>query len=111
MPVVQVGRRTPGLESGVKVPGPSRREGLMSKPQEAQRDETSGFDASKPNMARVYDYMLGGKDNFAADRAEAERLINLRPQLPRDARENRQFLTRAVTWLAQQGIHQFLDIG
>src|SRR5690348_15346080 len=69
------------------------------------------LDVSKPNIARVYDYWLGGKDNFAADRAEAGRLLEIYPQLPRLARENRLFLARAVTWLAAQGIGQFLDIG
>jgi SAM-dependent methyltransferase len=64
-----------------------------------------------PNIARVYDFWLGGKDNFAADRSEAERLIGIYPKLPLLARENRAFQARAVTWLAQQGIRQFLDIG
>ena len=71
----------------------------------------SGFDVTVPNIARVYDFWLGGKDNFAADRAEAERLLGLCPQLPVLARENRGFLSRAVTWLAELGIRQFLDIG
>jgi hypothetical protein len=69
------------------------------------------FDVSMPNIARVYDYWLGGKDSFAVDRAEAERLLKLYPWLPQRARENRLFLARAVTWLARQGIGQFLDIG
>src|SRR5271170_1246402 len=53
---------------------------------------TSGLDTSVPNMARVYNYWLGGKDHFAADRAEAERLVALYPPLPALARENRAFL-------------------
>ena len=61
--------------------------------------------------SRIYDYVLGGKDNYAADRAEAERLVAIYPQLPRLARHNRLFLVRAVTWLAGRGIRQFLDIG
>jgi hypothetical protein len=68
-------------------------------------------DTSKPSIARVYDYWLGGKDHFAADRAEAERLLAIYPDLPRLARENRQFQARAISWLAAQGIGQFLDIG
>lgn len=68
-------------------------------------------DASKPNIARVYDYWLGGKDNFVADREEAERMLAVYPQLRQRVRENRAFLTRAVTWLADQGIRQFLDVG
>ena len=70
-----------------------------------------GFDASRPNMGRVYDYWLGGKDNYAADREEAERLLAIYPQLRDLVRENRQFVTRAVTWAAQQGISQFIDLG
>jgi anti-sigma regulatory factor (Ser/Thr protein kinase) len=67
--------------------------------------------ASKPNVARIYDYLLGGKDNFAADRTEAERLLQVYPLLPARARENRLFLARAVNWIADQGIGQFVDIG
>ena len=70
-----------------------------------------GFDASTPNMARVYDCWLGGKDNYAADRAEARRLLRIYPPLRAMARENRAFLARAVTWAAEQGISQFLDLG
>jgi S-adenosyl methyltransferase len=71
----------------------------------------AGFDPATPNIARVYDYWLGGKDHFTADRAEADMLTGIVPALPRLARENREFLARAVTWLARQGIRQFLDIG
>jgi SAM-dependent methyltransferase len=70
-----------------------------------------GFDASRPSVARVYDYWLGGKDNFAADREEAERVLAVYPPLVRMVRENRLFLSRSVSWLASQGIRQFLDIG
>lgn len=66
---------------------------------------------SRPNIARVYDYWLGGKDNFAADRDEAERMLQVYPSLPTKARENRLFLARAVNWVADQGIRQFVDIG
>jgi hypothetical protein len=70
------------------------------------------LDTSRPNIARVYDYWLGGKDNFDADRAEAERLLNIYPELRRLAWENRMFTRRAVGWLAAEcGIRQFLDIG
>jgi O-methyltransferase involved in polyketide biosynthesis len=65
--------------------------------------------------SRNYVYLLGGKDNFAADREEAERLLEIYPQLRDLVRENRQFVTRAVTravtWAAQQGIGQFIDLG
>jgi SAM-dependent methyltransferase len=71
-----------------------------------------GLDKSQPNIARVYDYWLGGKNNFQADREEAERLIEVQPHLPRLARENRMFLRNAVHWLAtERGIRQFLDAG
>jgi SAM-dependent methyltransferase len=73
--------------------------------------EPTPLDTSRPNIARVYDYWLGGKDNYAADRAEAERLLAIYPHLPKLARHNRLFLARAVAWLAGRGIRQFLDIG
>ena len=69
------------------------------------------FDPSVPSIARVYDYFLGGKDNFASDRALADRMIEMAPLAPVITRENRQFLIRAVTWAASQGIGQFLDLG
>ncbi len=69
------------------------------------------LDTSRPNIARVYDYWLGGKDNFAADRDEAKRLLQVYPLLAAKARENRLFLARAVGWVADQGIRQFVDIG
>jgi hypothetical protein len=71
----------------------------------------AGFDTSVPSPARMYDYWLGGKDNFAADREAAELSARAVPQLPWLARENRDFLRRAVRFCAQQGISQFLDIG
>jgi hypothetical protein len=65
-----------------------------------------------PHPARIYDYWLGGKDNFAADREAAEAVIAVRPTVVRDIRANRAFLRRAVAWLASEaGIRQFLDIG
>jgi S-adenosyl methyltransferase len=70
-----------------------------------------GFDTSVPNIARMYDYWLGGKDNFAVDREAAERSANAVPQLPWLSRENRMFLGRAVRFCADAGITQFLDIG
>jgi hypothetical protein len=69
------------------------------------------FDASTPSIARVYDYLLNGKDNFAADRELAERLLAVAPLTAEVTRENRQFLARAVTWTANQGITQFIDAG
>ena len=72
---------------------------------------TSGFDTTVPNMARVYNYWLGGKDHFPADRAEADFLLGIYPPLRDLVRENRAFVTRAVAWAAGQGISQFLDLG
>lgn len=70
------------------------------------------LNTTRPNIARVYDYWLGGKDNYAADRKEAERLLQVHPDLRRLARENRLFVGRAVHWLAaDRGIRQFLDVG
>ncbi|MDM4719328.1 SAM-dependent methyltransferase [Micromonospora sp. WMMA1363] len=65
-----------------------------------------------PHPARVYDYVLGGKDNFAADRVLAEQGLRINPQIRTTARENRAFMTRVVRHLAAEvGIRQFLDIG
>jgi O-methyltransferase involved in polyketide biosynthesis len=69
------------------------------------------FDAQTPASARVYDYLLGGKDNFAADREVGDKLLAVAPLTVAVTRENRQFLTQAVTWAAQQGISQFVDLG
>ena len=69
------------------------------------------FDPSKPSIARVYDYLLNGKDNFAADREVAERLLAVAPLTAEVTRENRQFMARAVTWAAGRDISQFIDLG
>jgi hypothetical protein len=75
-------------------------------------EETAAFDTSVAHQARFYDYLLGGKDNFAADRAYAEAMIAAYPGLLPAARANRAFLGRAVRFLAgEAGIAQFLDIG
>jgi len=70
-----------------------------------------GIDTTVPNVAREYDYWLGGKDHFAADREAADRISHAVPAIPRLARQNRDFLQRAVRYCADQGITQFLDIG
>jgi hypothetical protein len=69
------------------------------------------FDPNSPSIARVYDYLLGGKDNFAADREVGDRLIAVFPAVVEAARENRQFLSRAVSWVANRGVGQFIDLG
>jgi O-methyltransferase involved in polyketide biosynthesis len=72
----------------------------------------TGFDPSTPNVARIYDFLLGGKNHYSADRAAAEKLSTLLPDAPHAARENRQFLQRAARYLAREaGIRQFIDIG
>jgi S-adenosyl methyltransferase len=69
-------------------------------------------DTSVAHIARVYDYWLGGKDNFAADREAAERVIAAYPDIVRSCQANRAFLARTVRYLAREaGVRQFLDIG
>jgi S-adenosyl methyltransferase len=78
----------------------------------AGRPRRLGFDTGIPNVARIYDALLGGKDNYAADREAAGELLNVVPGAARAAQENRAFLGRAVRFLAgEAGIRQFLDIG
>jgi hypothetical protein len=70
-----------------------------------------GIDTSKANIARVYDYWLGGSNNFRADQDAARAMIAVEPNIRAIARANRAFLGRAVRFLAGEGIRQFLDIG
>ncbi|GIH82433.1 SAM-dependent methyltransferase [Planobispora rosea] len=70
-----------------------------------------GFHANIPNVARMYDYYLGGKDNFPADREAAEQALAVVPEIRHSVRSNRAFLGRAVEFLVEQGIDQFIDIG
>jgi hypothetical protein len=77
-----------------------------------RRAPLPGLDTSRPNAARIYDYYLGGKNHFAADREIADKVIGVWPHVRTGAREQRKFLGRAVGFLARQaGIRQFLDIG
>ncbi|GHH57037.1 hypothetical protein GCM10017774_75970 [Lentzea cavernae] len=78
---------------------------------ETQNWVPTGIDTNVPSMARVYDYILGGAHNFAADRQVGSQIEKLVPGLPSVARLNRRFLGRAVNFLAEHGIRQFLDIG
>jgi len=74
--------------------------------------ECVSVDTSVPHIARVYDYWLGGKDNFAVDRAAAEQVMATFPDILVSVRAQRAFLGRAVHYLvAEAGIRQFLDIG
>ncbi|MFB9831366.1 SAM-dependent methyltransferase [Actinoallomurus acaciae] len=69
------------------------------------------FDLTKPSPARMYDYYLGGKDNFEVDRTAVEEMHRVIPELFQTARENRAFLGRAVRYVAGQGVRQFIDLG
>jgi hypothetical protein len=69
------------------------------------------LDTSKPNVARIYDYLLGGTDHFAADQQAAEQLIALIPNVATLAKANRAFLAAAVRRVAREGVRQYLDIG
>jgi SAM-dependent methyltransferase len=69
------------------------------------------IDLDRPSAARIYDYWLGGAHNFAVDRQAADQVTAGMPNAPTVARTNRAFMNRAVRWLVDQGIRQFLDIG
>jgi O-methyltransferase involved in polyketide biosynthesis len=72
----------------------------------------AAIDTTKPNIARVYDYLLGGKDNFAADREQAQQLLSMMPGMREWARSNRAFVCAAAERAAREGgIDQFLDLG
>ncbi|SEH02788.1 S-adenosyl methyltransferase [Nonomuraea solani] len=75
----------------------------------------AGVNPNVPSVARMYDYYLGGRDNFAADREAAEKMIEIGRQMGNDARQialaNRGFLGRAVRMIAEAGVRQFVDIG
>jgi hypothetical protein len=76
-----------------------------------QESAPAGTDPRIPNMARMYDYALGGKDNFAADREAVQKLFSFSPENRDVPRANRRFLGRAVRFAADQGVRQFLDLG
>ena len=79
----------------------------MDQPDWAPED----IDTERPTAARVYDYLLGGSHNFAADREMAHKAMIMMPDLVLHAQANRAFLNRAVNFLAESGVRQFLDIG
>jgi hypothetical protein len=85
-----------------------------SAPGESEAGQTGRppFDITVANQARIYDYLLGGKDNYAADRAAVDAVLKIAPEMGFAARANRAFLGRVVRYLAAEaGIRQFLDIG
>jgi hypothetical protein len=75
-------------------------------------DWTTQLNTGVPNPARIYDYLLGGKDNFPADREVADQVLAIAPVAREVAQDNRAFLRRAVRFLAREaGIRQFIDLG
>jgi hypothetical protein len=81
-------------------------------PADSPPEELPRLDTTVAHPARIYDYWLGGKDNYAADRKAGDDIIAVRPTITRDIRANRDFMRRAVAYLAAEaGIRQFLDIG
>lgn len=73
--------------------------------------ESLGVNITLPNVARIYDYFLNGKDNFAADRAAATAIVATAPDVAQRVKENRAFLGRAVRFAAEAGVRQFIDVG
>ncbi|MEU1215580.1 SAM-dependent methyltransferase [Streptomyces sp. NPDC005791] len=69
------------------------------------------IDTSRPHPARMYDWFLGGKDNYPVDEALGRQMLAVEPAVPVMAKVNRAFMHRATRWLTDQGIRQFLDIG
>ncbi|MEZ0094086.1 SAM-dependent methyltransferase [Streptacidiphilus sp. EB129] len=96
-----------GAKSGVMMADRANGEGVLDEERPPSRDLRPDI----PHSARLYDYYLGGKDNFPADREAAARVVQLLPHVPAGARANRRFLGRAVRFAAVRGIRQFLDIG
>ena len=90
-------------------PGPGAKDAAG---QSEGKSERPPFDTTVANQARIYDYLLGGKDNYAADRAAVDAVLKVAPEMGFAARANRAFLGRVVRYLAgEAGIRQFLDIG
>ena len=78
---------------------------------EESRRALADIDITKPNVARVYDYFVGGKDNFAADRDFANKILAVAPKASQAAQNSREFLRRVVRHMTEAGIDQFLDLG
>src|SRR5262249_54952052 len=112
LPVRRAGLGQPGLASCERLHPMTSDSEPSEGPDGGFADDPPAFDLSVAHQARIYDYWLGGKDNFAADRKAAEAAAAAYPGVVSGSRANRQFLARAVTALAREhGIRQFLDIG
>ncbi|AKH83988.1 methyltransferase [Streptomyces sp. CNQ-509] len=84
----------------------------MREPRLPQDEYPGGIDVTRPHPARMYDYYLGGKDNYAPDRAAAQEVMRRAPQAAPSARANRAWMHRVVHYLVQEaGVRQFLDVG
>ncbi|MBV2366743.1 SAM-dependent methyltransferase [Streptomonospora nanhaiensis] len=83
----------------------------MSDPTPPGPSAPAGVDTTVPSAARLYDYYLDGKNNYAVDREMGGRLLKAMPELKMAAHANRLFLGRAVEFMAAQGVDQFVDIG
>jgi len=101
--------RTPRSAAGDQVTGPGG--GISAVPSATPATPMVSFDATKPNVARAYDYLLGGKDHFPPDRELAGRLVALYPGVRQMVKENRRFLVRALDHVAAQPISQYVDLG
>ncbi len=80
-------------------------------PEDESKAHLPEIDTSVAHIARVYDYWLGGKDHFTADRQVGDEVLRIHPETALSVRENRAFLARAVRYLTAHGVRQFLDIG
>jgi SAM-dependent methyltransferase len=85
--------------------------GLWTSSAADDNQESPTLDTTVAHIARVYDYWLGGKDNFAADRVAGNEAVRAYPDMYMSVRQNRAFLRRAVAYLADAGIRQILDVG
>ncbi|MYW04049.1 SAM-dependent methyltransferase [Streptomyces sp. SID3343] len=87
----------------------------MSEPDANQSQQTerapAGIDVNVPSVARIYDFLIGGKDNYAADREVARKLVEVVPGLETDSAAHRAILHRGVRFLVEQGVRQFVDLG
>jgi O-methyltransferase involved in polyketide biosynthesis len=85
--------------------------GISAGPSGTPGELLAPFDPTQPNIARAYDYLLGGKDHFPPDRELAERLVALYPGVRQMVKENRRFLVRALDYVLAQAISQYVDLG